>query len=36
MDDYIAKPVRQKELVEVISRWLPVEVPAVAAGVPGN
>jgi CheY-like chemotaxis protein len=36
MDDYIAKPVRQKELVEVISRWLPVEVPTVAAGVPGN
>jgi CheY-like chemotaxis protein len=23
MDDYLAKPIRQKELVEVIERWLP-------------
>ncbi len=36
MDDYIAKPVRQKELVEVISRWLPVDVPTAVAEVPGN
>jgi two-component system, sensor histidine kinase and response regulator len=28
MDDYIAKPVRQKELVEVIERWLPGAVEA--------
>jgi CheY-like chemotaxis protein len=35
MDDYIAKPVRQKELVEVIERWLPgaVEVPGTAAAL---
>jgi CheY-like chemotaxis protein len=36
MDDYIAKPVRQKELVEVIGRWLPVEVPAAVAAGTGD
>ena len=27
MDDYIAKPVRQKVLLEVLSRWLPIPIP---------
>ena len=36
MDDYLAKPVRQKDLRDALSRWLPSEIVRSPDGGPGS
>ena len=36
MDDYISKPMRSRELMELLTRWIPADAPAVADGSGGR